>query len=427
MIQAAVSRQREYLADAAAVQFTRNPDGIAGALKKIGGAGSRLTNPHAQEASHLFFATGLRSSMVGLLSTHPPLPDRIRRIDPAFDGRFPELQPADAAMLGGGGMYGEDHEGISGFAGAQAEARGGAAAAAETAASGAALMASIGAPQPEHVEYAGRLMRSLPHEVREAAHDPEGAIALLFALLLHDVEPAAAAQRDAIRVYGGDGMPPLVEHLTRLTNPFGPAARLPLLDVLLPALRGGELSPDQSRRVYRTAEAMVKADGRMDMFELALLHVLGRQLAADDGGRTAAPDKKDVNALPPLHAEIEAVLSTLAWSGAAEEGAAAPAFAAGAATLHELAGRLTLRPRGATSIEQIDDALWELRAGTPQIRRRIIEACVHTVAHDGLVDLEEAELLRAVAEALDAPMPPLLGGTAGHVRPTHAGSTGSRL
>ena len=407
MIQAAVSRQREYLADAAAVQFTRNPDGIAGALKKIGGAGSRLTNPHAQEASHLFFATGLRSSMVGLLSTHPPLPDRIRRIDPTFDGRFPELAPADTAMLADDEMERRDYEGIAGFAGAHVESRG--AAGVETAATGAALMASIGAPQPEHVAYAGRLMRSLPHEVREAAHDPEGAVALLFALLLHDVEPAAAAQREAIRIYGGDRMPPLVQQLTRLTNPFGPAARLPLLDVLLPALRGGELSPDQAQRVYRTAEAMVRADGRMDMFELALLHVLGRQLAADDGEHAAAPDKKDVHALPPLHAEIEAVLSTLAWSGASEDRAASLAFAAGAATLPELAGRLTLRPRGATSIEQIDDALWELRAGTPQIRRRIIEACVHTVAHDGLVDLEEAELLRAVAEALDAPMPPLLG------------------
>jgi hypothetical protein len=165
----------------------------------------------------------------------------------------------------------------------------------------------------------------------------------------------------------------------------------------------------------------------LELFELALRQVGGPPPAAEDGDLRAAPDKKEVHALPPLEAEIEAVLSTLAWSGAAEERAAAPAFAAGTATLPELAGRITLRPRGASSLEEIDDALWELRAGTPHIRRKIIEACVHTVAHDGLVDLEEAELLRAVAEALDAPMPPLLGGTRAHVRPAHAGSTGSRL
>jgi Zn-dependent protease with chaperone function len=402
LIQAAVSRQREYLADAAAVQFTRNPDGIAGALKKIGGAGSRLTNPHAQEASHLFFATGLRSSMVGLLATHPPLPDRIRRIDPAFDGRFPKLPSADAVLLARGGIEGAEHEGIAGFAGAEGQRRG------ETASSGAALMASIGAPQPEHVDYASRLLRSVPASVRDAAHDPEGASALLFALLLHDGGPAASAQLNAIRVFGGDGLPPRVQELARLTRPLGPAARLPLLDVLLPALRGGELSPDQGRRVYGTAQALVAADGRMDMFELAMLHVLGRQLAAGERGYEAAERGSEVHSLPPLRPQIEAVLTTLAWSGVDDAGAAAGAFAAGAASLPELAGRLTIRARDAVSLEEIDEALGRLRAAAPGVRRRIIAACVHTVAHDDLVDVEEAELLRALAEALDAPMPPLL-------------------
>ena len=95
LIQAAVSRQREFLADAASVQFTRNPDGLAGALKKIGGlsSGSKLESPHAQEASHLFFANGLRSSVSGLMATHPPLEERIRALDPAFDGEFPTVTP----------------------------------------------------------------------------------------------------------------------------------------------------------------------------------------------------------------------------------------------------------------------------------------------------------------------------------------------
>ncbi len=98
LIQAAVSRQREFLADAASVQFTRNPDGLAGALKKIGGlsSGSKLESPHAQEASHLFFANGLRSSVSGLMATHPPLEERIRALDPAFDGEFPTVTPVIA-------------------------------------------------------------------------------------------------------------------------------------------------------------------------------------------------------------------------------------------------------------------------------------------------------------------------------------------
>ena len=94
LIKSAVSRQREFLADASAVQFTRNPDGIAGALKKIGGfnAGSRLASPQAEEASHLFFANGLRSSLTGWLATHPPLDERIRRLVPSFSGQW--TQPA---------------------------------------------------------------------------------------------------------------------------------------------------------------------------------------------------------------------------------------------------------------------------------------------------------------------------------------------
>src|SRR5690606_8183592 len=88
LIQAALSRQREYLADAAAVQFTRNPSGLSGALKKIGGAGSKLDSAHATEASHMFFGNGLGNPFFGALATHPPLDKRIRAIDPRWDGKF---------------------------------------------------------------------------------------------------------------------------------------------------------------------------------------------------------------------------------------------------------------------------------------------------------------------------------------------------
>src|SRR5262249_24953711 len=105
LIQAAVSRQREYLADASAVQFTRNPDGIAGALKKIGGLkeGSRVANPRAEEVAHMFFANAFRQGITGLLATHPPLDDRIRRLDPTFTGEYPEVRPVgvDQAELEG--------------------------------------------------------------------------------------------------------------------------------------------------------------------------------------------------------------------------------------------------------------------------------------------------------------------------------------
>ncbi len=96
VIKAAVSRQREFLADASAVQFTRNPDGIAGALKKIGALaeGSRIEDAHAEEASHMFFGEAVAglNELFGLLATHPPLVERIRRIDPSFTGDFSQVR-----------------------------------------------------------------------------------------------------------------------------------------------------------------------------------------------------------------------------------------------------------------------------------------------------------------------------------------------
>jgi Zn-dependent protease with chaperone function len=102
LIKAAVSRQREYLADSSAVQFTRNPGGLAGALKRIGAAivGSRLNAPNASEASHMFFAQGVWEGFTALTATHPPLDDRIRRLEPQWDGTYPADEPiaADLAM-----------------------------------------------------------------------------------------------------------------------------------------------------------------------------------------------------------------------------------------------------------------------------------------------------------------------------------------
>ncbi|MGC2166174.1 MAG: M48 family metallopeptidase, partial [Gallionella sp.] len=100
-IKATVSRQREFLADASAVQFTRNRHGIAGALIKIGGAtwGSRLESPSARQYCHAYFSDGVGGFLDGLFATHPPLEHRIKRIDPRWDGKFvaPKVEEVAAA------------------------------------------------------------------------------------------------------------------------------------------------------------------------------------------------------------------------------------------------------------------------------------------------------------------------------------------
>jgi Zn-dependent protease with chaperone function len=409
LIQAAVSRQREYLADSAAVQFTRDPTGIAGALRKIGAAatGSRIHDHHAAEASHLFFANGISRPFATLMATHPPLPDRIRRLEAGGPGSAGEgSAPAAAASRVPGAA------GAASFAGAAAGVGSGAASrrppaavsSADTGpgAAGATLMADIGAPRAEHVAYAHRLLASLPAEVLAAAHDAEGAQALLFALLRSGDAAALRIQEHAVHSLGGNEAVQRATQLATLIEPLGAAVRLPLLDILLPALR--TLPAEARRQLRSTAEALVKADGRVDMFELAVLHVLGRQLAE---GRNAAAAADAVHSLQSVRAELELVLSAVVWSGAHEEAAAQAAFAEAAGTLPQVRG-LTIRPRGDIEVGTIDRALARLRSGIPAIRRRVLDACAHAVAHDGQVRIQEAELLRAVSEALDCPMPPAL-------------------
>jgi hypothetical protein len=367
----------------------------------------------------MFFASGLRSAAFSLLATHPPLEERIRRLDPNMvtKGAPAGRKKAQVERAASGGRGRGAAAGTMGFAGGSAVAgeRVGTGTA-RGAASSAGLIGSVGAPQPEHVAYAGRLMRSLPEPVLDAAHEPEGATALLFALLFHDGESKAGGrQRAMIAGHGGDGLLRQASDLAAAVRPLGPAARLPLLDVLLPALR--ELTPEPAARVRATAELLVEADGRLDMFELALMHVLGRQLAyGNTAGRTnAAKDAApSVFNFRDIRDEAGTVLSAVAWSGAADEAAAAASFAAGAQSLPKNAGDVAMKPRAAAAIDEIDRAFERIRHATPPIRRRFLEACIHTVAHDGEVQVQEAELLRAVAEAIDCPMPPILTGAIGN-------------
>src|SRR5262252_1628740 len=187
LIMAAVSRQREYLADASAVQFTRNPDGIAGALKKIGGLqeGSRINDPGAAEVAHMFFANALGGGLGGLLATHPPLRERIRRLDPQFDGTFPVVRPV--------GVEAREAEGprpgraprrpslptIPGLPQLPVAALG---LTAEAAAS------RVGDVSPREIRYAEGLQEDIPASLRAAAQEPFGARAVIYALLL-DPQP----------------------------------------------------------------------------------------------------------------------------------------------------------------------------------------------------------------------------------------------
>ena len=179
LIQAAVSRQREFLADASSVQFTRNPLGLSGALQKIGGSSSRMASPHASDASHLFFASGLADSFFNLMATHPPIPDRIRAIDPTWDGKYRQLdadsvedfrtprksrstQPMPDLLqkILGGAVIASGGMGQPPVIKPQS------------------VLPNMGNPTPLHLKYAEELRNALPENLKAAARDPRDAMAL---------------------------------------------------------------------------------------------------------------------------------------------------------------------------------------------------------------------------------------------------------
>ena len=244
LIKAAVSRQREFLADASAVQFTRQPAGIADALKRIGGAttGSGIQSPNAPEASHMFFGRAIRG-LSGLFSTHPPLAERIRRIDPSWDGALPEGPPAASAQ--------PSATGVAAFAGG-------------TASAGPPTVDQVGQPAGEaHLQYAARLVKSLPAQLVSAAHEPYGARAVVYALLLdHEATPR---QRQLGHLEGAAD-PGVYEETLRLmplVDGLDMRARLPLLDMSLPALRG--LVPAQYDLFKQNVAELVQADDEIDV------------------------------------------------------------------------------------------------------------------------------------------------------------------
>jgi Zn-dependent protease with chaperone function len=372
VIRAAVSRQREYLADAAAVQFTRNPEGLAGALAKIARTGSALDAPLAPEAAHLFFANGLASRW---LATHPPIEERIRRLVP--HGVAPSARAARAAV------------------GAPAAAPAGAA----VPLTAPAVVASAGNPGPAHLAEAARALVALPAEVASAARAPGSAAALLRALLA-DREPAVRAVQ--LRALADGALHAEVERLAAALAPVGRGDRMAALDLLLPALDA--LPREAAAPLVADLEALARADGRITLFEWALLRVAGRRLARALGTARAAPVR--ARTLEDVQVDALDLLSALAWAGAGDEAGAQASLDAGVRALGVAGWRVLPRDRIAGA--RLEAALARIEGASPALKSRLLEACVAEVLSDGRIRAAEGEIVRAVAASLGVPLPPLV-------------------
>ena len=393
LIKAAVSRQREFLADASAVQFTRQPAGLAGALKRIGGAitGSAVQSPNAPEASHMFFGRAT-SGFSGLFSTHPPLAERIRRIDPSWDGTLAEGPPVASTQPSAAG--------VAAFSGGAA---GGAVSAGSAVSAGPPTVDQVGQPAGEaHLQYAARLVKSLPAQLVSAAHEPYGARALVYALLLD--HEAAPRQRQLVHLKGAadTGVYEETLRLMPLVETLDMRARLPLLDISLPALRS--LIPAQYDLFKRNVAALVQADDEIDLFEWSLHRILLHELEAHFMKR--GPPRVRHRTLASVRAHSELLLSMLAYAGHRDLESARHGFEQAKRSLELPDARL--RPVDDLQFTALDAALAALEEAAPKIKRQVLRAAVACIAADRTVTATEAELLRAMSASLGCPMPPLL-------------------
>jgi Zn-dependent protease with chaperone function len=393
LIKAAVSRQREFLADASAVQFTRNPEGIAGALKRIGSAvfGSRVTNPRADEASHMYFATGVSS----LFATHPPLDERIRRLEPHWDGKYP---PAPSAQ-GRAGI--EAEPAAAGFVG---DARRQELAAPRERAPQQAIGHAadrVGNASEIHRQYIGELLATVPQQIIDAAHEPYGARAVVYAFLLDRDAEVRTTQLRTLQGLADAAVFELTLGLTKPMNQLDVRARLPLVDLTLPALRA--LSITQYQTFVRCFGSLVRADQRIGLFEWALQRILIRHLRPQF--TTARPRQIRYYGLQRLAEPSSVLLSVLARQSQQDTQFA---FDAGAHYLPDVPVKLLAAD--AVSLTQLDQALHELASVAPKQRARLVDACAAAICADLSVNVAEAELLRAICDMLDCPMPPLLAG-----------------
>jgi len=390
LIKSAVSRQREFLADASAVQFTRNPSGIGGALKKIAGyaTGSRIKSDNAEQASHLFFCNGLRSSFLGLMATHPPIEERIKRVDPSL---FAEMIERPAAVAGPG-LAGETSAAVAGQGAAMSF-------------SGDAVMASVGTPNSEHLAYATALIKSLPAAVQEAARDAVGAQAVTYALLLNRSDSAVCErQRAVVREKCSMPVVKAMDRLEQDVGTLGKQHRLVVADMSLPALR--KLTESEYRAFEIVLLQLTEADSTIDLFEYTLQRMLRRHLS-----RALRLSKRSTSGggIDAFKDSVSVLLSCLAYWGQPKADAAQAAFNQGAVLL-PLHQPIEITPRESCGLAGLDAALKDVDAAPAGVKQSVLNSCVATVVADRQVTVEEAEMLRAIADAMDCPIPPLIPG-----------------
>jgi Zn-dependent protease with chaperone function len=395
ILQAAVSRHRERLADASAVQFTRNPGGLKGALLKIAGvsSGSQLLSPDKEEVAHMLFAPG----MSRLFSTHPPIAERIHELDPSFKRQ--DL-PALAAAAGREAEALRLAPAFTETAAFDTPVAHPAPAAQATSAAASHVAGLAGTFDENQQRYARDARLSIPEELHAFADSPDAARVLLFALLRGADDGVAARQDAVVQSVFGDALLARIHASLPVVSRLNPSLRLPAVQQLFPAIR--RMTEAEREELRSATQRLALADDRMDVFECCLTLMLEASLReglerGDEHGSRSVTASVDA---------VRALFSVLAAQGADVDDDARRAYDAGIQHVFPTQAPAFTAP--ANWPDALRLALLELTKLRPSAKKVLIEGLVRTVAHDRRLSVAEGELLRTVCAVLHCPLPPIL-------------------
>lgn len=391
LIKAGVSRQREYLADASAVQFTRQSSGIAGALKKIAGYRdhSRIYANSGEEVSHMLFASGFRS-ISGLLATHPPLFERIKAVEPGFTKtQFDALQTRpdrlDTAQTANVGPNGDspslaltpEHSRVSVTE----------------------LLDTVGHPNETHYAAAQYFAGRIPQTIAASLESSHQVFLLLLAIMLHANPAQRARQLRYLQQQLGTTRLEHIEALYESLQTMQGEPRLALLNLALPLLRQQPAS--RLQYLEKVLEQLAMQDEALDLFEYLLLRVLRNYIrhVANPG----KPRKWKALRDPAMSSAAAALLTAFS-----ENTNSNPAKDNQNPAAH---GEQSAAASSTAWFQAIDSALLQLEDCLPHDRERVVAALMNAALDDGHISQPESELLRAICTILECPLPPVLAAT----------------
>jgi len=392
-IKAAISRQKEYLADAGAVQFTRDSGGIADALKVIGGyiPGSLVHAARAAEMSHIFFGQ-IEHHLWQLFSTHPSLQERIRRLDARWDGQYiqrqpkhypnPTIEPRDVAGTKRAALVAAAMASAASSAGTQQ-----------------ALPDADFAEETVDFEAETAEQAQIPLALVRHSHEPLGAHALTCALLMNVHEDVYPLQIDVLQQSKTRGLAVLTHTLFPAVAELGAPKRLPLLELCLPALKS--ISLKQYRSLKTTLLQLIQADARTELHEWCLYQLVRHYL--DPEFIQVKPSRARHRSLSKVQPHLRVTLSVLAHEGG---GDTATVFQMGTRELG--LDSLQLLPRDQCSVSAFSKSVHELADCYPLLKPRVLKAMTLAAGEDGQLSPEEKEIIAAMAAVMDCPSPELL-------------------